>query len=587
MISRRLALTPRLALALVLLVGLALRADGVNWDSSQHLHPDERYLSLVAGSVRLPSSMREYLSVRSPLNPYRTESGSALVYGTFPLNATKAVAGAVGRDRFDGLEIVGRRLSSLADLATILVVFGLGRLLALGAGSGRTRAAWAGVAGAATYALAPLAIQHAHFFVVDSWLTAAFGGSLLAAAHAQRAATSSRRTALVGLAGALLGVALACKLSAALFAPAVVLLAIAAVRGRGWALVLGAASNLLLLAASAYLALRLAAPATFASDDWSSFALAPDLARALEVQASAVAGGDGPINPPSTQWLVSTPVLSPLLTLGAISLGPPIALAAAAGIGLAGLRAFRAAGRREVAWLELALLGCTVIAGAYLVSRFVHTVRYLLPLVPLLCALAGVALARLAAARHGKAIVAAAGVLATGWAFAYTAIYRAPHTRLVASEWIRDHTAPGYVVVGEEWDDPLPVPSEPELRVRQLPVYAPDGEAKLRELWDELSVADLVVLSSARASATVGRLPGRYPIATRYYRELLAGRLGFTPAARFRSRPRLAGIEVPDEWAEEVTWVYDHPEVRILRRSGDLTYPEFRRRVLRSNGSVH
>jgi hypothetical protein len=305
------------------------------------------------------------------------------------------------------------------------------------------------------------------------------------------------------------------------------------------------------------------------------------------VQASAVAGGDGPINPPSTQWLVSTPVLSPLLTLGAISLGPPIALAAAAGIGLAGLRAFRAARRREVAWLELALLYSTVIAGAYLASRFVHTVRYLLPLVPLLCALAGVALVRLAAARRGTAIVAAAGVLATGWAFAYTAIYRAPHTRLVASEWIRDHSAPGDVVVGEEWDDPLPVPSDPELRVRQLPVYAPDGEAKLREMWAELSVADLVVLSSARASATVGRLPGRYPITTRYYHELLAGRLGFTPAARFRSRPRLAGIEVPDEWAEEVTWVYDHPEVRILRRSGDLTYPEFRRRVLRSNGSVH
>ncbi len=570
-------MTPRVALCLVLLVGLLLRADGVAWDGGAHLHPDERYLSLVADNIKLPSSLAEYLRVDSPMNPYTTETGSNLVYGTLPITATKLAAHLAGRDRYDGLEIVGRRLTSVVDLVSILVAFGLARLLA--AGMGPRRAGWAGVAGAGAYALTPLAIQHAHFFVVDSWLTAGCGASLLAAAHAQRSRTPARGAALVALAGALLGAGLACKLSAVLLAPGVALLVLGAAPGVGRGRVLGAAANLLLLGASAYLALRLLAPATFASDDWASPKLAEGLSRALEAQRAAVAGHGG-LAPPSLQWLSSTPVVDPLLTLGGISIGPPIALACAAGVLLVGHRAVAAARAREIAWLELAVIYSTVVVGAYLASRFVHTVRYLLPLIPILCATAGVAVASLARARRGPVAVAAIGTLAVAWALAYTAIYRAPHTRIVASAWIRAHTHPGDVIVGEEWDDQLPTPADPDLRLRELPVYAPDDAAKLHRLWTGLRDADLVVLSSARASGAIGALPGRYPLTTRYYDRLLAGRLGFEPVARFRSRPRLAGVEIPDAWAEEATSVYDHPEVRVLRRAATLSWPEFRRRIL-------
>ena len=34
-------------LALILLIGATLRLVALNWDSGQHLHPDERFLTMV------------------------------------------------------------------------------------------------------------------------------------------------------------------------------------------------------------------------------------------------------------------------------------------------------------------------------------------------------------------------------------------------------------------------------------------------------------------------------------------------------------------------------------------------------------
>ena len=64
---------------------------------------------------------------------------------------------------------------------------------------------------------------------------------------------------------------------------------------------------------------------------------------------------------------------------------------------------------------------------------------------------------------------------------------------------------------------------------------------------------------------------------TRFYRELFAGRLGFARAASFSSLPQLAGVRLDDIGAEEAFWVYDHPPVRIFRRTAPLTFAAFER----------
>ena len=44
-------------LALILLLGAALRFTGLNWDEHQHLHPDERFLTMVENSLQWPKSL--------------------------------------------------------------------------------------------------------------------------------------------------------------------------------------------------------------------------------------------------------------------------------------------------------------------------------------------------------------------------------------------------------------------------------------------------------------------------------------------------------------------------------------------------
>jgi YYY domain-containing protein len=180
-------------LGVILLVGLQLRVDNVNWDKGQHLHPDERFLSIITSQIRGPDSVGQYFnSQESPLNPYKYSD--TFVYGTVPLFLNKAVSEWLDRDadgsthwtadvfrdmarplgvdmeHDDGVFTLnggydsnqtGRVLSALADVLTIALVFELGRVL-----YGRR----AGLLAAALLSLTVLHIQYSHFFGSETFL---------------------------------------------------------------------------------------------------------------------------------------------------------------------------------------------------------------------------------------------------------------------------------------------------------------------------------------------------------------------------------------------------------------------------------
>ena len=67
----------KLVLIAILLLAIGLRTRGLNWDESQHLHPDERFLTMVESAIKLPTSWGEYFdTAKSPLNPYNNNFGS-------------------------------------------------------------------------------------------------------------------------------------------------------------------------------------------------------------------------------------------------------------------------------------------------------------------------------------------------------------------------------------------------------------------------------------------------------------------------------------------------------------------------------
>ncbi len=584
-------------LLLILGAAAALRFQGLNWDQNTHLHPDERFITMVATALGWPQSLGEYFdTAASPLNPYNRNFGT-YVYGTFPLFLTKFVAEKLlDMPGYDRIFLVGRALSALLDLGTVLVVFFIGRRLY---GTG------VGLLAAGLLAFTVLHIQQAHFWTVDAPGTFLVTLGLYFAV--ELAFGGRAFPALLGL-GLSFGLALATKINLGLFG---VIAALAwalrwlHLRGRpgpqptaprgwsgrvgGWefylqarpaggqASLLGAAAGFGLTLAAAFLAFRVAQPYAFAG-----LGLNPQWVQDMDMVGRLIAGEID--YPPSHQWAFRTPYVFPWVNMVQWGLGWPLGLTAWAGVAFA---AYEALFRRRTE--HLLPLAWVLLVFGYLGGGFIPAMRYLFPSYPSLVLLAAYLLARLweARGRLGRVgAAAAAGLVAAVvgatvlWALAFTQVYRQPHSRIEASRWIYANIPPGSVLAYEHWDDPLPLPIDgrnpAELyRGVELPLYNDDTPEKLygypnqpgSGLLDKLDQADYIILSSNRLYGSIPRLPMRYPMTTRYYQALFGGELGFERVRTFNSFPGLFGLTVNDQGAEEAFTVYDHPQVDIFKKT--------------------
>ena len=544
----------------------------------------------MADNLRVPSSLRQYLDVHdSPLSPYNTPQGKSYVYGTLPLFATKLFASGVGRDDYGRLNILGRRLSALIDTLSILLVFVLA--LILFEREDKRVAAWGALLAAALYAVTVAAIQQAHFFVTDTWLVLFVLLSFTLAAVLVRATTARpppRLPLLVFALGGVLGLAIGCKISGVIAAiPIGIALLAQAVAFARTAPPVAAAVRLcaagLATAVSAYVAFRWVDPYAFASSNWLDLSTNRHFRSALLHEQDAVAGKF--LIPPSYQWLLSPRFWAPAENLGFWQLGPALGVAALIGVAVLGWRAVRGVRHfsdTTAATIALMLVALAAASFFYFSTRFVHAGRYLLPILPLLCIAGATAILALGRFSSVLRVAAAAVVLVPTllYALAYHHIYTEPNTRVAASDWLVAHVPMGATIANEHWDDPLPTGgAAASFQGVIVPVFDPDDEDKLAKLHAGLAQADYYVLSSPRAWKTVGRLPRRFPLTTRYYQLLFAGRLGFRRIASFHSYPELLGIEIPDGRAEEAWWIYDHPPVQIFRKTSRLSLKEFRRRI--------
>jgi flagellar basal body-associated protein FliL len=79
-------------LILILAVGAYFRFTGLNWDENYHLHPDERFLTIVTSQLHTVSNPLAYLKTsESTLNPYNVGQ-TFYVYGNFPMTVTRYLA---------------------------------------------------------------------------------------------------------------------------------------------------------------------------------------------------------------------------------------------------------------------------------------------------------------------------------------------------------------------------------------------------------------------------------------------------------------------------------------------------------------
>ena len=164
---------------LVFLLAGYLRLTGLDWGAGGGQHPDENHFSGVLDSLRAqkcadpalaveacPPEQKQWISIgeyfnskTSPLNPYNRGAGS-YVYGDLPMTIIRVAADAADQTN---LRVFARQFSALADLLAILFLYLLVSRL-----YGRR----AGLLASLFSALTVMQIQQAHFFTVDLFVNA-------------------------------------------------------------------------------------------------------------------------------------------------------------------------------------------------------------------------------------------------------------------------------------------------------------------------------------------------------------------------------------------------------------------------------
>jgi len=466
-------------LLLVLGLGAYLRFVGLAWDLDQHLHPDERFLTMVESRLEPVGSLSEYFNTDvSSLNPNNQGYGF-YVYGTLPLFIVRYSAEFLGRADYGGVHLVGRALSATFDLLTVFLVFMVGSKLF----DRRV-----GLLSAAFSAVAVLQIQHAHFFTVDTFATFFSVLSFYFAAEVAKAQGGKVKISPFLFFGLALGMAGASKISTV---PVALALPLASwlywrktpaeeKREAGQTLIL----YIILAAIISIITFRVFQPYAFSGPGFLGIKPNPKWISNLK-SLRAQMGGDADF-PPALQW-ARRPVWFSLKNMVLWGLGLPYGLLAWAGFAFMGWRMFK-----RKAWSPyLLLLGWTGLYFGWQSLQWNSMLRYQLPIYPLLAVFAGwvvltlwdsaqegwklplpsVRFSRIAS-RIAVFLLAGAVLLSTlGWAYAFTRIYTRPHPRIKATRWIFQHI-PGAVTLSIQTDSGserqlLPYPSDKVIQVSE------------------------------------------------------------------------------------------------------------------------
>jgi YYY domain-containing protein len=490
-----------LLIILVFLGAVYFRFTGIFWGEYSFMHPDERFLIWVGTDIspitcenpdlqlyQCPEDQRHWMSLseyfdsaRSSLNPENRGHGF-YVYGTLPMFLTRYVVQWIySHSGFEEMTNVGRVLSAVFDLMTVLLVFLIGS---------KVYDRRVGILGAAFMAVAVLHIQQSHFFTMDTFITfftiLAFYFAIIVSLE-RREWLSLRYfyrhpLFLPSLAfGITLGMAVASKLNAFLMAgmlPVAMLICLARFPAKDrWKRYLEALVFLLLAAFISLLTFRIFQPYAFTgpsffnifpSEGWLNTMNSLSSQRSLDVDF-----------PPAMQWARRSIFFSGE-NLTVWGLGLPLGILAWSGFIWVGWRILTSI-KRSQEWQQHTMIWVwTAIYFAYQSIGINPTMRYEMPIYPTLAILAAWTIFKLwdtgkqstrfrsffrLKPKQILAILIGGFVLilSISWAFAFTRIYNRPFTRVEASRWILNNI-PGAINLQIQTEDglynqPLPIPS--------------------------------------------------------------------------------------------------------------------------------
>jgi YYY domain-containing protein len=592
--SRRFSMpgsSTRYALALILLLALALRIYGINWDQGGLFHPDERAFLSQVYDLQFPEG-DEWSDVLDPetstLNP------GSFNWGSLPHYALKSIQYAIAPYKwmslFD-LRFAGRALSAVSDTATIFFIFLIGRAVF------NTRV---GLLAALLSALAVQQIQLSHFFAVDTFMTTFIVGTIY---YSIRVAEHGRPRDSV-LAGVMFGLAVATKFSVLPLAFALIFahLIYATSRSgdryasdglgsddgarRQWI----AYKNIVITGLMVVVVLVVTQPYMFL--DMGTYI--DNISTQGEMVRRDV---DFPF---TRQYENTSKYVYQIVQLGTWGLGPVLGITVWLGLLgalIAGFLAQRKADLVILAWVLPYLL----ITGWF----DVKFMRYMMPITPFLILYGArmlwwafeVVKSLQPSRRWLQALPIALVVLFTvHYSLSFMNVYSGQHPLNNVSSWLRNNAPEGSKVVQEHWEEGIPGVIGLDMHER-AELYNDENSRKFEQLTDLLADADYFVLLSNRLYATIPRLPERYPVTSTFYEKMFSDELGFElaysgsryvgglgvdyyedPFARldFDAPP---GFEKPSDglftagfgWADESFSVYEHPQTFVFRNVEGFT----------------
>ncbi len=562
----------KLILLSIVLFGSLLRLVGGDWDQGQHLHPDERFLTMVGNAMHIPATFAQYLDPHtSPLNPANSNF-SFFVYGLLPVTLNKLLAVFFRADTYQGFTLQGRMLSGFFDIITILFVYKIVELLEK---KHSTISPSVKFLAAFCYAIAVLPIQLSHFFATDTFLNAFVIGSFY---FSLRYFTTGKIYSLY-LSLMLFSLALASKVSAIYILPLnayflftglfmcesghwmrekdkrLLVSSTRIVRG----IILSGFGVIL-----AYLTLRVSDPYLFESGNIFDVHISQLFLQNLHTLKS---WEDPQVwFPPIVQWISKPPITFALYNMSFFGVGLLYFVLLLWGMGLS----FR---EKKLSPITITFIW-VLLFFLYQSTQFVKNMRYFIFLYPFMAIAAGIALAKLFNHAALWLRVFCLGALLV-WPLAYFSIYVHLQSRVQASEWIYQNIPVGSNLAYEHWDDALPLQlptyTPSQYVQHELKVFDPDTPEKWQAINETLRITDYYILTSNRAWGSIPTAAWKYPLGSKYYQDLFAGKRGYTLVKEVTSYPSLRylgiPIDFPDDSAEESFTVYDHPKVLIYKNN--------------------
>lgn len=563
---------PFIPLLVIFALSLLVRLYGLNWDQGQHLHPDERFLTMYINDLPLPTGILNYLSSNSPLNPYNHNQYRFFVYGTFPTTLISLTSYILNLKSYININLVGRVISAFFDSLNIFTIYYFYLLI-----KNRPKQA---LFASFVYGLTVLPVQLSHFFAVDTFLNFFLFATFTYLLYWQY----QKKYIYLFLASLSYGLAISSKISALYLAPIIFLIYFFHL----WKykkLIYTLISGLVFLLVT-FLSIRFFSPYYFSSIFTPNHAFVDSL--------KSLASFNTQYFPPAVQWLSKTKIIFPLQNLIIWSLGLPICF------GLVISLVKKPKILNIPTFLSLVWIFYLFIFQS---SQFSYTQRYFLVIVPSIVIIFSVFIQNLPT--WFRFVLLGTHLV---YLLIFLNVYRLDHSRIQASDWIYQNISTSSTISCEHWDDclPLPLPNQfSKYSTVTLNLYDPDSPQKQTILLSQLQSIDYIILSSNRLWASIPKVPDLYPQTSLFYQQLFSNQpifgsnIKFTKVAQFTNYPGIylpfinqciyfgpsnypgvknnwidiesgcqnPGVYLRDNTAEEAFSVYDHPQVVVFQKN--------------------